>query len=938
MSADAPGPPDAREREWRRLAALLDRFLELEPEAAARELAGLAGEDAPLRARLARALAAARAEAADGPFSRPAAERFAVLFAEEPEAAAAAGALAAGADLGAWQVEGELGRGGMGTVYAVRRADGQYEQRAALKLLRGAVDEPASRERFRRERQILARLEHPAIARLLDGGVAGDGRPYLVMERVDGAPITDWCDAHRLGVEERLRRFLGVLDAVEHAHRNLVIHRDLKPSNIFVTGGGEVKLLDFGVAKLLDEEDSGELTRTRARAPLTPQYAAPEQITGEPVTTATDVYALGLVLYELLAGARPYRLASDSALELERRIVAGNLSPPSAAAARAGAEGAARRALTPDRLARRLVGDLDAVVLRALAREPERRYRSATELRRDLEAHLAGRPVAARPDSVAYRARKFVRRHRLGVAASAALGLLLVAGLAATAVALAESRERLAQARRAEAIKDFLVGLLAEADPAQGTRPDRTLAELLETGEQRLASELADQPRTRAELALTLGTIERNLGHYERAAGLLAEAKGLTEREFGPTSPEAGRVLFALGDLDYWRDDYAGALAQHRAALAIFAVAGPEFRGDLADAHSNVGAALRQLGSYPEAITEESEALELDRELYGAESLPAADDEEALALLLHTVGRGRDALPRIEHALAVRRRGLSGDHPKIASALETLGLIEAELGQVDAAIAALEGSLEIRRRAYGPEHPQIVESLNGLASTLADAGRLDRALVVRREAYALARKVYAGVDSSLAVEANNLAVLCYRQHDLECAESGFRDALAAWRRAHGGRHPHVAAAVNNLGMALLARGRGAEALPAVEEGLAIRREVFGEESADVAQSLRNLGLVELALGDLPAARRALDESVELSRRVYAERHPRLAEALAARADLELAERRGTDAVRDLEEAVAIRTEKLGADNPQTLEAQRALESVRRAASRAGHTG
>lgn len=931
MTPEASQPAGDRERQWLRLAELLGRFLELEPAAAAAALEELEGEDAALRERLARALAAARAEESEGPLDRPAAERFGAFLTDPDEFGAdTAGALAPGAQLGAWRIEGELGHGGMGTVYAVSRADGQYEQRAALKLLRGAVDDAVSRERFRRERRILARLEHPSIARLLDGGVAPDGRPYLVLERVDGESITRWCDERRLGVEPRLRLFGAVLEAVEHAHRNLIVHRDLKPSNILVNSEGQVKLLDFGIAKLLDQDQETELTRTRA--PLTPQYAAPEQITGEAVTTVTDVYALGLMLYELLAGVHPYRVKPDSAHAIERGIVAGSFPPPSSAAARAGEEVAARRGLTAARLARRLRGDLDAVVLRALAQEPARRYPSVAALRADLDAYLSGLPVSARRDSLAYRMGTFVRRHRIGVAAAAALALALVGALVATALALAASRERLAEARRATAIKEFLVGLFAEIDPDQGTRSERTLADLLEAGERRLATELADQPRTRAELALTLGTIERNLGHYDRAEQLLSEARRLTAQAFGPASPEAGRVLLAWGDLHYWRDDYAEALAAHRQALEIFSAAGPRYRAELAEAHFNAGAALRMLGRFEEALAEEQRALALDREVHGAESLEVADDEDGLARLLHSAGRDAEALPFASHALTVRRAHLAADHPRIASALETKGLIEAALARYDEAIAALREALEIRRRAYGEEHPQVVESLNGLATALADAGRLSEALAVQRSAYDLAQRVFAGADASFAVHANNLAVLCYRLEDWACAEEGFRAALESWKRAHGPAHPSLASAVNNLGMTRLALGRPREALVDVEKGLTIRLRVFGESSAPVAQSLRNLGLVHLALGDLPAARQALDQSVELSRRVYPERHPRLAEALCARADLALAEGRPADAARDLEEAVAIRTEKLGAKNPLTVDARTRLERARNLAA------
>lgn len=924
----ADGAPAASSRadDWPRLAELLDRLLDLTPEEAAAELARLDPEVGPLRGRLERALAAARAR--EGPLAGSAIESWPELLGEPPEVEASPAGFGAGMVLGRWRITGELGRGGMGAVYAVERADGVFEQRAALKLLRFGVEDPVARERFQRERQILARLEHPAIARLLDGGVAPDGRPFLVLERIDGEPITAWCDLRRLGVEARLRLFAAVVEAVEFAHRNLVVHRDLKPSNVLVSASGEVKLLDFGVAKLLSESADEELTRTLVGVPLTPRYAAPEQITGGPVTTATDVYSLGVLLYELVAGAPPYRLASDSALELERRIVAGDTLPPSRAAASAGEAAAESRGSTAKRLARRLSGDLDALVLRALAKEPERRYPSAAALGQDLAAHLAGRPVAARPDSLAYRAARFVRRHRVGVAAAAALLLLLLAGLAATGVALFESRRRLAEARRAEAIKVFLVNVLAEADPAHGSRSERTLAEVLESGERRLATELTDQPRTRAELLLTLGAIERNLGHWERSTTLLEEARALTERELGSDSPEMGRVQLAIGDLHYWRDEEELALAAQERARTLFAAAGPEYRADLASATFNIGVVLRALGRYDEAIEQELAALALERDIHGAESLEAADVLDGLAILLHAAGRDTDALPRAAEALAIRRARLADDHPTLASSLETLGLVENGLGRPVEAVEHLRQALAIRRSAYGAVHPQVLEALNDLASVLSSSGRLDEATSTRREALAMARQIYATGDS-LAIEANNLAVLCYRQKDYACAEAGFREALAGWRAAFGERHPHVASARNNLGMTLLGLGRARAALSEIEGGLVLRRALLGDESVDVAQSLRNLGLVRLALGDLGGARAALEESVALSRRVYPARHPRLAEALVARSEVALARGDRAQAARDLEEAVAIRVEKLGADNPLTAEARAALARASR---------
>ena len=590
MNDRSAATPASREAAWPRLDALLDRLLDL-PEAEARsELARLSAEEEPLHARLEAALTAAHAES--GLLGRSAAESWAPLLVDgmtEPSSAS----IAPGARLGAWQVEGELGRGGMGAVFAVRRADGAYELHAALKLLSASADEPAARERFLRERQILARLEHPAIARLLDGGVAPDGRPWLVLERVDGATITNFCDQHQLGLEKRLSLFAQVLGAVDFAHRNLVVHRDLKPSNILVTEAGEVKLLDFGIAKLLGEPVDGEQTSTRLGGPLTPQYAAPEQVMGGAITTATDVYALGLVLYELLSGARPYRVTADSALALERAIV--DTQPEAlSAAARGGAPAAAARATTPERLAKSLAGDLDAIVGKALAKQPGARYGSVEALARDIENHLAGRPIEARADALAARILKFVRRHKVGAAASAALAATLVGALLALGYAWVQSRARLAEAERAEAIQTFLLGLFSEVDPERALGREIPLREVVDRGAERLATELGEQPRTRAELLLTLGILYRKLAVYEPAERLLAEAVLLTRREYGAGSRETARALVAQADLRYWRDDYEGALALHREALAILLAAGADRSAEAASGRFNAGSALRR--------------------------------------------------------------------------------------------------------------------------------------------------------------------------------------------------------------------------------------------------------------------------------------------------------------------------------------------------------
>jgi serine/threonine protein kinase len=422
-----------------------------------------------------------------------------------------------GERIGAYRVLGELGRGGMATVFLAERADGAFRQQVALKLLRsGAGGEEAVR-RFAQERQILATLDHPAIARLLDGGVDGRGRPYLVMEHVEGRPIDRHCEENHLSVDRRLDLFTRVAEAVFYAHRNLVVHRDLKPSNIFVTDagleGGQVKLLDFGIAKLLDPALAGPYaaaaTRTVARV-MTPEYASPEQVRGEPVTTASDVYQLGLLLFELLTGERACRLKNATFGEAERAICGEPPRRPSSVVA--------------GPLARRLRGDLDAIVEKALRKEPGLRYPSPGPLIDDLERHRSGRPVRARQGTFGYRARKFVSRHRFGLAAAALLALLL-AGSAVTATLQARRIAR--EAATAERVKEILVSLFSSANPSVSRGEALTARELLDHGAARVTTELDGEPAVQAELMTVLGNVYNTRGLYDEAVPLLEESLAL---------------------------------------------------------------------------------------------------------------------------------------------------------------------------------------------------------------------------------------------------------------------------------------------------------------------------------------------------------------------------------------------------------------------------
>ncbi len=523
---------------WREVDRLFEAALDLAAAERAAFLGGTCGADAALRAEVERLLAAD--EAGSGDFlERPALASLALPPTPTGGGPEGTEGAAAGSHLGPYRLLAPLQSGGMGTVYRAVRDDEQYQRQVAVKILRAGLRGEEVLHRFRAERQILARLEHPHIARLYEGGESDSGRPYLVMELVEGEPLDTYCDRRSLPIEERLALFRKVCGAVQYAHQSLLVHRDLKPSNILVTPEGEPKLLDFGIAKQLEgpAEDAG-LTRPGVRL-LTPAYASPEQARGEPISTASDVYSLGVLLYELLCGKSPYRLEGLAPHEVEREIGEREPSRPSRAfdPASPEAEAAARaRGLTAKALRRRLHGDLDNVVARAMRKEPRLRYPSASALAADLRAHVLDLPLVAQPDSWAYRLRKLARRRRLSLAAAGLL-LSLLAGyvlhLRAQEKGLREERDKGEQALL------FLLETAVAADPYHTGEGFPTAQGLVDAGAARAQAELAQAPEVQATLLDALGQIDASFARFTEAEALLRQALALRERHLGPRSQEA---------------------------------------------------------------------------------------------------------------------------------------------------------------------------------------------------------------------------------------------------------------------------------------------------------------------------------------------------------------------------------------------------------------
>jgi serine/threonine-protein kinase len=890
MSAIDPLPP---REQWQRIDVLFEAALERpasEREAFLREASG---GDAELYREVKALLDsdAAAAAALGESVTAYAAPLLSALQAEGP--ADAPGAIPAGGRLGPYRVLEEIGRGGMGAVFLAERADEQFHKRVAIKLVKRGMDTDEVLRRFRHERQILASLEHPNIARLYDGGVSDDGRPYLVMEYIEGRPITAYCDARRLGIVERLALFRTACQAVQHAHQNLVIHRDIKPSNVLVTEAGEVKLLDFGIAKLLDDGADPDAPRTRTdMVLLTPEYASPEQLQGLPVTTASDVYALGVVLYELLTGRRPYTLAGRGAHEAERVVSEEEIVRPSSVVARDEERTgyvaardrvtpetvAAARGTTRERLRRRLRGDLDTITLKALAKEPERRYQSAEQLLEDIRRHLQGLPVAARPDTPAYRAAKFVRRHRAGVLAAALVLLSLVGGLSA---ALWQGERAARERDVAQQVSGFLEGLFKAPDPFALEAPQADtmrVRDFLARGTAKVQSELRAQPAVQARMLNTLGEVYRSLGSYDRAQPLLEEALRLRQQLYGAEHIEVAETQRYLGGLLHERGDLAGAESLLRTSLATRRRLLGDDHADVAESLNDLAVLLRAQGQFGEAVQRHEEALAILRTSVGERDQRVISTLRELAYTLDEKSEPEGAERHARTVLALSRSVYGDDHPWVAMALSDLAIPLQRRGDFDTAAELTREALAVAERGLGAEHPYVGEIVGRLALIVYGQRQLDEAEQLHRRALAIKRKHYGETHMSIAAGLFNLAQVLRVKGDLDGAEAVNREGIEMARRIGGDDHPNVAIYTGHLAVILHAKGDCRRALPLYRDAIASIERTIGADHFRIPQIQRHVGGCLTELGRYAEAEavllesyRALDEADDMFTREAAER-------------------------------------------------------------------
>lgn len=839
---------------WQRLSPLLDALIDLEPEARAARLAELRAEDPALTDELEQLLAL---EEDNTDFlSEP-------LIAPPPSAKA-------DSLIGPYRLERMLGEGGMGQVWLARRADGLYQRRVALKLLRPGLADPNLRQRFTRERQILARLGHPHIARLLDAGIGGDGQgvqnqPYLALEYVEGEPITDWCRSRDLTVEERLRLFLQVCEAVSHAHANLIVHRDLKPSNILVTALDEVRLLDFGIAKLLDSPEPGrDHTRTEVRA-FTLHYAAPEQIRGEPVTTMTDVYSLGVVLYELLAETKPYKLARQSDAAWEEAILLTDPLRPSQGLLRE-ADSDPSRTPALRRRAKLISGDLDNIVLKALSKRAEHRYASVEALAQDLLRHLEGKPVLARPQSLAYRTHKFLQRNRWALATA---GLFVGVLTAALVLVTWQGEQARREAARAQALQDFIAGLFEQAGGRAGPGP-LDVRQLLSDGEARAESELANQPLSQAELFGVIARLRLGLGDYPQALRLLQRQQALLKTL--PDAPESlrlsaatdsGRTLRLLGR--------AGeCVARMRPQETLARGLQRNLPGQAADFHSELGRCQHAVGELDTARLLFQRSIAIRRNTL-EDMAGTVENLGDLAALERDAGNVQAALRGYRNALAQLEASEGNRHRLAIGLRRNLCAMERASGELGIAERDCHDALTLALDLQGVRHPDTIDVTRELAAIHVDMGRYREAEKAFIDSRRWLQARLGSQHADVARDDNSLGIIAWERGQTQTALRHLDRALAVLEKQP--QNPLLAGVLFNKAMVLHESGRSAEALPLLKRVRALRIAHGGERHKSLAMHARLHGEVLDALGRREAAGAELEQALQRAREGYGLTHP-----------------------------------------------------------------
>lgn len=816
--------------------------------------------------------------------------------------------------VGAYRIVRVIGEGGMGTVYLAEREGDGFRQRVALKLLRAGWGNARQAERMARERAILARLEHPGIARLVDGGVSEQGQPWLAMEYVEGIGLLRYARERHLTVEERLHLFLQVCDAAHYAHQQLVVHRDLKPGNIIVGADGRVRLLDFGIAVLVDPGDAtAGVTQTAAW--LTPAYASPEQVRGEPVSTLADVYALGVLLYELLADARPYEVDVRSPAQVEALVChATPLRPSSQAHA--------------PRLRRRLRGDLDTIVLCAMAKEPSRRYGSAAALADDIRRHLDGMPVRARPASVAYQVRKFIGRHATAVLTVVLLAISLAGGTGISvreAARANQAREAATQeAERASRVTALLVDLFRFSDPSRAQGQELTAREILERGTARIERELGDRPDIQVALLSDVATIYANLGILDRAAELAERAVGLVDDDPGRQALVESALLARLGRIYSAQGRRAEAIQALQRSIDLRSPLLVAADTVLADAEADLGWELREAGNHEGSSTLFRSAIATRRRLNGTGDQMVPSLLLGLASSIHDAGRFAEADSLFHGVLSDLDTLGARPHPVAATALHSLAMLRRIREEYRAAEPLARAAARMRRQLFAPGHNDRLLAETEWAAVLMELAEFDRAETLLRAVRAEAERSLGHDHPTTMTARDNLANLLHVTGRHASALAMMDTTIAQRRARQGGDHPEVAIALIRSGEPLIALGWLAEATRRLEEARDMALRASGTESVYRMLALTGLGRIALARGQHATAEARFGEAAVVGEGMLRPGHRYRLALDRERARLDLARGNAAAARARLEQVLTGERAVRPAGHPRVIETKKLL--------------
>lgn len=756
-----------------------------------------------------------------------------------------------GDQIGPWKIIREIGRGGMSAVYLASRDDGLFERNVAIKFLHGLIHGRDMHRRLQTEQRILARLQHKNIAQLIDAGVTEESRPYFILEYIDGNPLLEWCNEQRLSFSERLKIFEQVCEAVQFAHQRLIVHRDLKPSNIFVNKQGSVKLLDFGIAKIL--EDSPQIDEPVTRTGLflmTPEYASPEQINGGTITTATDVYALGLLLCELMTGSLPYDVSGKNPIEIGSVVSDTSPVKPSSiiGSKKSGHESRPvhQEGINNKQLKKRLKGDIDNIVLKALRKEPERRYGSADQLLQDILRYQNNLPVAARPENTAYLTGKFVRRHRTGVSGALIIALVLIF----TAIySIKQARTAETERQKAWQVVTFLQEMLASPNPYEDGR-DVKVIDILDRTSARIELELDNQPAVEASVRHTLGITYRELGLIDEAKNQLAQALEIRDRLFSNPHPELSETQGELGRAEQRTGNYA-------TADSLLNLAYESDLRQFGRDHVTVAARINDLGSLEWEKGNLDEAEQLLRESLALEQKLREPGHEKIAIslgnlatLLSSKGIQDEALQLYRQELEILRLNYEDEqHPSIAQSISHIGIILDDFEQFEDAREMHETALDLFKKIKGEEHADVVYAMNNLASVLTKMGEMDKAIEMQLNAADIYKSIFGPEHPNLGIQYNNIAFTYRNMGDTQEAEKGYRKAVEIWRAGLTPDHPFLGYGYTNLGTVLMMRDEPEEALNYFRHAYSIRTEQLDEHSPERALTASMLGNCLARLGE-----------------------------------------------------------------------------------------